>query len=71
MKKLFFTFATLFVGITLCAQNFQLHYDFGRRIYSDEEATRQNITPSPMSSSKLISSGHGIGLWTSTCTTMA
>lgn len=44
MKKLFFTFATLFVGITLCAQNFQLHYDFGRRIYSDEEATRQNIT---------------------------
>ncbi len=44
MKKLFFTFATLFVGITLCAQNFQLHYDLGRRIYSDEEATRQNIT---------------------------
>ena len=26
------------------AQNLQLHYDFGRPVYSDEEKNRQNVT---------------------------
>jgi hypothetical protein len=31
-------------ALPAAAQNLQLHYDFGRRLYSDEEATRQNVT---------------------------
>ncbi|MBO4463095.1 MAG: DUF5020 family protein [Prevotella sp.] len=30
--------------VTMLAQNIQLHYDFGRNIYSDEEAGRQKVT---------------------------
>ncbi len=43
MKK---TFAMiLLAGATLAnAQNIQLHYDFGRNIYADEETGRQNFT---------------------------
>ena len=31
-------------GMTVSAQNIQLHYDFGRNIYTGEEAGRQKVT---------------------------
>ena len=31
-------------ALTVNAQNIQLHYDFGRNIYPDEEASRQKVT---------------------------
>ena len=44
MKK-FLTLALMTVAaITMQAQNIQLHYDFGRNIYPDEEAGRQKVT---------------------------
>lgn len=43
MKKLLFTIMAL-AAITTNAQNIQLHYDFGRNIYPDEEAGRQKVT---------------------------
>ena len=55
MKKLFFLSAMLIAGMAAQAQNIQLHYDFGRNIYSGEEAGRQNftITFEPFSADKL------------------
>lgn len=44
MKKLFFLASMLLAALSVQAQNIQLHYDFGRSIYSDEEATRQKVT---------------------------
>lgn len=44
MKKLFLLGAMLVAGMTVQAQNIQLHYDFGRNIYTGEEAGRQNFT---------------------------
>ena len=44
MKKLLLS---LFMSVAVYgaqAQNVQLHYDFGRNIYSDEEAGRQKVT---------------------------
>ena len=43
MKKIF-TLLMLACGITVSAQNIQLHYDFGRNIYTGEEAGRQKVT---------------------------
>ena len=44
MKK-FFSIALLAVAaMSASAQNVQLHYDFGRNFYSDEEAGRQKVT---------------------------
>lgn len=43
MKK-FFAMIALAAGIAANAQNIQVHYDFGRNMYSDEEGGRQNIT---------------------------
>lgn len=43
MRKLFFAIFA-FAAIALQAQNLQLHYDFGRNIYSDEEPGRQKVT---------------------------
>ena len=37
-------FLMTFMAIGINAQNLQLHYDFGRPVYSDEEANRQNVT---------------------------
>lgn len=37
-------FLMTFMAIGVNAQNLQLHYDFGRPVYSDEEANRQNVT---------------------------
>ncbi len=31
-------------ALPVAAQNLQVHYDFGRRLYSAQEATRQNVT---------------------------
>lgn len=44
MKK--YLFLTLMAVLTLSAnaQNIQLHYDFGRNIYPDEESSRQKVT---------------------------
>lgn len=44
MKKLIFT--TLLMGMSLAgmAQNIQLHYDFGRNIYPNEQPDRQKVT---------------------------
>ena len=44
MKKLFFMAAIAIAAVTANAQNIQLHYDFGRNVYPDEEAGRQKVT---------------------------
>lgn len=44
MKKLFFLTAILAASVAANAQNIQVHYDFGRNINSDDEASRQNFT---------------------------
>ena len=44
MKKGFLSVILMMTACVSWAQNFQLHYDFGRKIYSDEEATRPMVT---------------------------
>ena len=44
MNKLILSAMLLLVGMAVQAQNVQLHYDFGRFIYPDEEAGRQKVT---------------------------
>jgi len=45
MKFSLLIFVALLLGSTsLMAQNVQLHYDFGRNIYSNEESGRQKVT---------------------------
>lgn len=44
MRKAFIMTALLALAAGASAQNIQLHYDFGRNIYSDEEADRQKVT---------------------------
>ena len=44
MRKLFFGAVMAMVALTANAQDIQLHYDFGRNIYPDEEAGRQKVT---------------------------
>jgi len=43
MKKFLFAIFAI-CAVSLQAQNLQLHYDFGRSIYSDQEAGRQRVT---------------------------
>ena len=44
MKKFFILCAMLATGLAATAQNLQLHYDFGRHFYSDDEDGRQAVT---------------------------
>jgi len=44
MKKNLLSSLLLLCACTANAQDIQIHYDFGRNIYSDEEGGRQNIT---------------------------
>ena len=44
MRRLFLFGLMAMAAITVQAQNVQLHYDFGRFIYPDEEADRQKVT---------------------------
>lgn len=44
MKKFFIICAMLATGLAATAQNLQLHYDFGRHLYSDDEGDRQSVT---------------------------
>ena len=44
MKKLYFSAVLVLMSMAVQAQNVQLHYDFGRFIYPDEEAGRQKVT---------------------------
>ena len=44
MKKLFLFAVMAAAAFTAQAQNIQLHYDFGRNIYTGEEANRQKVT---------------------------
>ena len=44
MKKSFFIAALLTAAMSTHAQDIQLHYDFGRNIYSHEEPNRQKVT---------------------------
>ena len=44
MKKIFFFTLVLVAAISVSAQDIQLHYDFGRHLYSDEEPNRQKVT---------------------------
>lgn len=44
MKKLFFLAAMLCSAMGGFAQNIQLHYDFGRHLYGDDEHGRQAVT---------------------------
>lgn len=44
MKKILTMCAMLVAGLAASAQNIQVHYDFGRNIYTGEEAGRQNFT---------------------------
>ena len=41
MKRLIFGGLMAVAALTATAQNIQLHYDFGRNIYTGEEAGRQ------------------------------
>lgn len=43
MKKILSIVAML-IGLSANAQNLQLHYDFGRHIYNDDESDRQSVT---------------------------
>ena len=44
MKKYFFFILMAVSALSANAQNIQLHYDFGRNIYPDEESSRQKVT---------------------------
>lgn len=44
MKKITILAAIILSAITIQAQNVQLHYDFGRNLYSDEEDGRPKVT---------------------------
>lgn len=44
MKKILFMVCTTCFAVATHAQNFQLHHDFGRSIYSEEEADRMLTT---------------------------
>ena len=44
MKRIFFFVLTALAACTMQAQNIQVHYDFGRNIYTGEEAGRQKVT---------------------------
>lgn len=44
MKKQILSFLFLAGCLTVGAQNIQVHYDFGRNIYTGEEAGRQKVT---------------------------
>ncbi|MBO6030719.1 MAG: DUF5020 family protein, partial [Prevotella sp.] len=44
MKKFIILIILAFSAFTANSQNIQLHYDFGRNLYTDEEATRQKVT---------------------------
>ena len=44
MKKQILLAMLMLMGMAVQAQNVQLHYDFGRNIYPDEEAGRQKVT---------------------------
>ncbi len=44
MKKIILSALLILAAISMNAQDIQLHYDFGRSLYSDEEAGRQKLT---------------------------
>lgn len=44
MKKIFTIALMAVAALSANAQNIQLHYDFGRNIYNNEEADRQKVT---------------------------
>jgi len=44
MKKSILSCAALAIAMAASAQNIQVHYDFGRNIYTGEEAGRQKVT---------------------------
>jgi len=44
MKKYFWGTLMVLLAMTASAQNIQLHYDFGRNIYTGEESNRQKVT---------------------------
>ena len=44
MKKIFCLVCVAITAFTAHAQDVQLHYDFGRNLYADEEAGRQKVT---------------------------
>ena len=44
MRKVFFFVLAAMAAITAQAQDIQLHYDFGRNIYTGEESGRQKVT---------------------------
>ena len=44
MKKTLFTLVAMALAVSASAQNIQVHYDFGRNIYTGEEAGRQKVT---------------------------
>ena len=44
MKKIIFMAMALIAAISANAQNIQVHYDFGRHLYPDEQPNRQKLT---------------------------
>ena len=44
MKRYIISSLLILMAFGAYAQNVQLHYDFGRNLYSDEEAGRQKVT---------------------------
>ena len=44
MKRILFFALLTVAALSADAQNIQLHYDFGRNIYPDEQPDRQKVT---------------------------
>ena len=44
MKKFFSLVLMAVAALSVNAQNVQVHYDFGRHLYSDQENGRQSVT---------------------------
>ena len=44
MPRITLVLMALLLPIAAFGQNFQVHYDFGRQLYSSEEADRQKLT---------------------------
>lgn len=44
MRKIFFSIFAALATLTANAQNIQLHYDFGRDLYSSQQASRPKVT---------------------------
>ena len=66
MKRIMIFALTSLMTMAAGAQNVQLHYDFGRNMYADEEAGRQKVTVT-VEQFKADDWGRGTISWIWTC----